>query len=541
MSSVKCDNDMLAKIESRLALYDPAYSETIKVVDRRRHDWTICETGVLSEADLLDTYLAASGINTVEEDELEEPVCPLYIPREYLSANCCLPMESEDENKLKLFICDPYLLDQHKYFFKKLCNKELEFYLLRRSLLERMISQVNSNGNNVEDSSSAAYSESQDEETLKTMASEAKIVRLVNEIFSRAVEQRASDIHIEPHESELLVRFRIDGILHNHLTCSLSQYPAIASRIKLIGGLNIAEHRLPQDGRTNFILGGKELDIRISTIPTIMGESIVLRILRKDTLSFDLENIGMSKELHNKFNRIIQIPHGMILVVGPTGSGKTTTLYSVISKLNDGKRKIITVEDPVEYKFPGMSQMQVNSQIGLDFASGLRHIVRQDPDIILVGEIRDRETAGIAINAALTGHLVLSTLHTNDAAGAISRLVDMGVEPFLVASSLFGILSQRLVRVVCKDCDGSGININYTGNKCKTCNGTGFKGRSGIFELLVVDEAIREAIMRSASSSEIARIAVGKGMITLDEDGLRKVKSGFTTEAEILKATIDFE
>ncbi|MHB9138844.1 MAG: GspE/PulE family protein, partial [Victivallaceae bacterium] len=285
--------------------------------------------------------------------------------------------------------------------------------------------------------------------------------------------------------------------------------------------------------------GSKELDIRISTIPTILGESIVLRILRKDTLSFDLAKIGMSQAVLRKFDNLIKMPHGMILVVGPTGSGKTTTLYSVIDKLNDGKRKIITVEDPVEYKFPGMSQMQVNSQIGLDFASGLRHIVRQDPDIILVGEIRDRETASIAINAALTGHLVFSTLHTNDAAGAVTRLVDMGVEPFLVASSLFGILSQRLVRVLCKDCSGSGINMNFTGNKCKTCNGTGFKGRCGIFELLVMEEKIREAILRRASSSEIMRLAVAGGMIPLNEDGFNKVKDGVTNETEILSATIE--
>jgi len=538
MDMYKIDNSVLAKIEAKLSVYFPAYTVMLKTDDRRTLDFSLCDEGLLSESDLLDIYLEATGISTIDEDNLLEPTPLPFVSSEYMAANTCMAIEGENENKIKLLVCEPYSLDQHRYFFRKLSGKVLEFYLIKRSLLERLISRTNSS-NEAADDGTVTYSEQQDEETLKSMASEAKVVRMVNEIFLRAIEQRASDIHIEPHESELVIRFRVDGILHNYISYPLTQFPAIASRIKLIGGLNIAEHRLPQDGRTNFICGSKELDIRISTIPTILGESIVLRILRKDTLSFDLAKIGMSQAVLRKFDNLIKMPHGMILVVGPTGSGKTTTLYSVIDKLNDGKRKIITVEDPVEYKFPGMSQMQVNSQIGLDFASGLRHIVRQDPDIILVGEIRDRETASIAINAALTGHLVFSTLHTNDAAGAVTRLVDMGVEPFLVASSLFGILSQRLVRVLCKDCAGSGINMNFTGNKCKTCNGTGFKGRCGIFELLVMEEKIREAILRRASSSEIMRLAVAGGMIPLNEDGFNKVKDGVTSETEILSATIE--
>lgn len=538
MDMYKIDNSVLEKIESKLSACFPAYQVMLKTDERRILDFSLCDEGLLSESELLDIYIWATGISTIDEDNLIEPVPLPLVSNEYMAANTCLALESENVNKIKLLVCEPYLLEQHRYFFRKLSSKIPEFYLIKRSLLERLISRMNSNTAPTDDGS-VSFSEEQDEETLKSMASEAKVVRMVNEIFLRAIEQRASDIHIEPHESELVIRFRVDGILHNYISYPLMQYPAIASRIKLIGGLNIAEHRLPQDGRTNFICGSKELDIRISTIPTILGESIVLRILRKDTLSFDLAKIGMSQAVLRKFDNLIKMPHGMILVVGPTGSGKTTTLYSVIDKLNDGKQKIITVEDPVEYKFPGMSQMQVNPQIGLDFASGLRHIVRQDPDIILVGEIRDRETASIAINAALTGHLVFSTLHTNDAAGAVTRLIDMGVEPFLVASSLFGILSQRLVRVLCKDCSGSGINVNFTGNKCKTCNGTGFKGRCGIFELLVMEEKIREAILRRASSSEIMRLAVASGMIPLNEDGFNKVKDGITNETEILSATIE--
>ena len=525
-------------IEERLSQRDPSYPEKIKTTDRRRYDWSLCESGTLSEAELLEIYLAATQLPTIEEDELPEPVAVPYLSAEYLTANCCLGLEDEN-NVLKLLVCDPYSINRHRYFIETLHGKEVRFYLIRRSLLERLIAKLNSA--NRDDDQDGAFVDTQNEEMLKSLASEAKIVRLVNEIFSRAVEQRASDIHIEPRETELAVRFRIDGVLHVYLSCPLSQYPAVASRIKLIGGLNIAEHRLPQDGRTNFLLGGKELDIRISTIPTICGESIVLRILRKDSLAFDLKQVGMLENIQKKFEKLIKLPHGMILVVGPTGSGKTTTLYSVIDKLNDGKRKIITIEDPVEYKFPGISQMQANADIGLTFASGLRHIVRQDPDIILVGEIRDRETAAIAINAALTGHLVFSTLHTNDSAGAVSRLLDMGVEGFLVSSSLAGVLSQRLVRTICPECEGSGVNFNFTGNRCKNCSGTGFRGRTGIFELLIVDDDIRAAVMRNATSMEIAAIAVSKGMVPLNEYGMLKVKDGITTAEEVLMATIDNE
>jgi type II secretory ATPase GspE/PulE/Tfp pilus assembly ATPase PilB-like protein len=528
-----------SSIEARLSQRDPSYHEKIKTTDRRRYDWSLCESGMLSEAELLEIYLAATQLATIEEEELPEPVAVPYLSAEYLTANCCLGLE-EENNVLKLLVCDPYSINRHRYFIETLHGKEVHFYLIRRSLLERQIAKLHA-AQDRNSNSDGAFSDTQNEEMLKSLASEAKIVRLVNEIFSRAVEQRASDIHIEPRETDLAVRFRIDGVLHTYLSSPLSQYPAVASRIKLIGGLNIAERRLPQDGRTNFILGGKELDIRISTIPTICGESIVLRILRKDSLAFDLKQVGMLENIQKKFEKLIKLPHGMVLVVGPTGSGKTTTLYSVIDKLNDGKRKIITIEDPVEYKFPGISQMQANADIGLTFASGLRHIVRQDPDIILVGEIRDRETAAIAINAALTGHLVFSTLHTNDSAGAVSRLLDMGVEGFLVSSSLAGVLSQRLVRTICKECEGSGINFNFTGNRCKNCSGTGFRGRTGIFELLLVDDDIRSAILRNAPSTEIAAIAVSKGMMPLNEYGMLKVKDGVTTAEEVLMATIDNE
>jgi type II secretory ATPase GspE/PulE/Tfp pilus assembly ATPase PilB-like protein len=401
-------------------------------------------------------------------------------------------------------------------------------------LVERLITAAYTNK---EDDNEISPNESED--TLRALAVEARIVRLVNDIFIRAQEMRASDIHVEPESERLVFRFRVDGELIEIMECLPEQYPAIVSRIKLIGGLNIAESRRPQDGRTSFRLSGREFDVRISTVPTMKGESIVLRLLSRDSISFDLAGIGMSSEVFASFEKLINIPHGIILVVGPTGSGKTTTLYSAISRIDSVKRKIITIEDPVEYQFERLSQIPVNPQIGLTFAAGLRHIVRQDPDVILVGEIRDKETADIAINAALTGHLVLSTLHTNDAAGAITRLLDLGVENFLVSSALFGVLSQRLVRIICPDCNGSGTNFNYTGGRCRTCSGTGFKGRTGVYELLSMNEEIRSAVISGKSSTQIAAIARNNGMTTLAEDAARKVAAGITTEQEAARISID--
>ncbi|MBO5822931.1 MAG: type II/IV secretion system protein, partial [Lentisphaeria bacterium] len=399
---------------------------------------------------------------------------------------------------------------------------------VRRPYLERLLNKLQT----MEEENSDDRVE--DENTLRSMAGEARIVRLVNDIFTRSLELGASDIHIEPGEEAVSVRCRVDGVLTEIFSCPLNQFPAIASRIKLLGGLNIAESRLPQDGRTNVTLGRMSLDMRISTIPILTGESIVLRLLNKESVTFDLRQLGMSDDHLAQFEKLIQIPHGIILVVGPTGSGKTTTLYSVINQLNDARKKIITIEDPVEYRTPGLCQVQVNSKVGVTFAAGLRSIVRQDPDIILVGEIRDRETADIAINAALTGHLVLSTLHTNDAVGAVTRLLDMGVENFLVSSALFGVLSQRLVRKICPVCHGE-----KRAEKCKKCNGTGYKGRSGIFELLFMNDELRTAVNRNASSSELEAIAVKHGMVTLQQDGEAKVKAGITTQEELNRSTAE--
>ena len=494
----------------------------------RAADMSLVSSGAITESQLVAVYSGAFGCEVIEENDLHQLENYPGGEVDFYNANCCLPYEW-NESKMILLLADPYELENLVFMVRKFWHLETDFIFVRRSYLERLIAKLQ-NADSEEDESENINTE--DENTLRSMAGEARIVWLVNDIFTYAIENGASDIHIEPGEDLVAVRCRIDGVLNEVMSCPLNQFPAIASRIKLLGGLNIAESRLPQDGRTNVQLGHLTLDMRISTIPILTGESIVLRLLNQETVNFDLKTLGMSEKHLEQFNRLIQIPHGIILVVGPTGSGKTTTLYSVINRLNDNKKKIITVEDPVEYKTPGLCQMQVNPKIGVTFATGLRSIVRQDPDIILVGEIRDRETADIAINAALTGHLVLSTLHTNDAVGAVTRLLDMGVEPFLVASALYGVLSQRLVRRICPECHGSRQH-------CKRCNSTGYKGRSGIFELLFMNDELRSAINHNASSSELAEIAVRHGMVTLKEDGEAKVKAGITTFEELRSSTAD--
>jgi general secretion pathway protein E len=398
----------------------------------------------------------------------------------------------------------------------------------------------------------------QDDETdvehLRDMASEAPVIRMVNQIMSRAVEERASDIHIEPFEDELRVRYRIDGVLHDMDSPPKNQTAAVISRIKLMAKLNIAERRLPQDGRIKMRLVGREIDLRVSSLPTLYGESVVLRILDRSSITVDLEQLGMPNDTLDEFTAMIEQPHGLLLVTGPTGSGKTTTLYGALDKINSPDKKIITIEDPVEYQLKGVNQIHVRAQIGLTFASGLRSIVRQDPDVIMVGEIRDPETAEIAIQAALTGHLVLATLHTNDAPGAISRLLDMGVEDYLLASSLIGVLAQRLVRQLCPECmtpepprpelsaefgaDGD-VVTTYDAVGCAACAETGYRGRRGIYELLSVDEAIRKLIIARTPAEQIKAQAVKAGMRTLRDDGWRKVREGTTTVAEVLRVTQD--
>jgi general secretion pathway protein E len=388
---------------------------------------------------------------------------------------------------------------------------------------------------------------SEDLEHLRDMASEAPVIRLVNAMIAEALEKRSSDIHIEPFEKEFRIRFRIDGVLYNQETPPRELKAAIISRLKLMAKLNIAERRLPQDGRIKIKILGREVDLRVSTLPTLYGESVVMRLLDRSAGDFyDLRRLGFDNQMLARMEHFTSLPHGMFLVTGPTGSGKSTTLYSALKRINLPDKKIITIEDPVEYQMDGINQLHVNPQIGLTFASGLRHIVRQDPDVIMVGEIRDRETADIAIRAALTGHLVFSTLHTNDAPSAITRLTDMGVENYLITSSLVAVLAQRLVRVICAHCKVSdGMKISpegesipsFRGTGCSHCSGNGYTSRVGIFELMDLNDEIRQRIMANEDAAQLTLAARRNGMRTLAEDGWRLVRDGATTPEEVLRVT----
>jgi general secretion pathway protein E len=396
--------------------------------------------------------------------------------------------------------------------------------------------------------------ELEEPQDLLDSSDEAPIIRLVNSLLFRAAKERASDIHIEPQEKDICVRFRVDGVLQEVIRPPKRFQNSIVSRVKIMGGLNIAEKRLPQDGRIRVKLAGRDIDIRLSTTPTVFGERIVMRLLDKSAVLLDLAEIGMDKDQLATIEGLIHKANGIVLVTGPTGSGKTTTLYAALSIINRPDLNIMTIEDPVEYQLQGISQTPVSPKIDLTFANGLRSFLRQDPDVIMVGEIRDRETAEIAIQASLTGHLVFSTVHTNDAAGAITRLIDMGVEAYLVGSSLIGVLAQRLVRVLCKECREAylptpeelkeiGLSAEkkprmiYRPKGCDACNGTGYRGRTGIYEIMMVDDAIRELAVKKVDSGSIKRAAVQKGMRTLMEDGGRKVMRGITSVAEVLSVT----
>jgi general secretion pathway protein E len=390
--------------------------------------------------------------------------------------------------------------------------------------------------------------------SLRDMAFDAPVVRLVNLLIENAIKANASDVHIEPFEDTLRIRYRIDGVLFDAETPPKRLRAAITSRIKIMAELNIAERRLPQDGRIRMGLEGRRLDLRVSTIPTLHGESVVMRILDRAAILLPLDHLGFEERNRRAIERIISLPHGMLLVTGPTGSGKTTTLYAALDKINSPGKKIITIEDPVEYQLRGVNQIHVKPKIGLTFAAGLRHIVRQDPDVIMVGEIRDLETADIGIHAALTGHLVFSTLHTNDAPGAVTRLLDMGVEPYLVASVLEGVLAQRLVRLICTSCrkpyepdvsELRALGIDRVpatarlsrGAGCDECRGTGYRGRTGIYEFMGMSEDLRSLSLRKTPGHEIRQRAVAAGMTTLRQDGWNKCCLGVTTVEEVLRVT----
>ena len=523
-----------------------------------RLDRMLVELGFVSEDDLLPILADYYKLKWIDAEAIpDEPPVIGTLSLEYMRAKRILPTRVED-GVLSLAMGDPGDATTIEVV-EQITGLRVSPLLVRpRDLMERFGAIFGEGGGaeSREDSGVEFMEEDEEDvEHLRDMASEAPVIRLVNQILSRAVEQRASDIHVEPFENELRVRFRIDGVLHDIDSPPRKLTAAIISRIKLMAKLNIAERRLPQDGRIKLRLVGREIDLRVSTLPTLYGESVVMRILDRSNVMVDLSKLGMPPDTLEVFSEMISQPHGLLLVTGPTGSGKTTTLYSALDKINSPEKKIITIEDPVEYQLRGVNQIHVKSKIGLTFASGLRSIVRQDPDVIMVGEIRDSETAEIAIQAALTGHLVFSTLHTNDASGAVSRLLEMGVEDYLLASSLLGVLAQRLVRTLCRHCRiasapapeldaelGRGTNGNadgqtYEARGCTQCSGTGFYGRQGIYELLPVHEEMRKLIVSRAAADKLKAAAVAGGMRTLREDAWLRVRQGVTSVAEVMRVT----
>ena len=526
----------------------------------------LIESGDLGE----DEILRALG------DALDLPVTPSIaadridtelvdkIPIAFAKAHGLLPLERSTAGVVQVAVSDPFdtdAIDDLRLLFE---GAEVEPTLASRRAILDAINHVYDRGpasaealalDASEDldalASEIGHAEPQD---LLESADDAPIIRLVNSLLQHAVKERASDIHLEPFEREIRVRFRIDDILYEPVRALPRALMApIVSRIKILGSLNIAEKRLPQDGRIRLKIAGRDYDVRLSTIPVAHGERVVMRLLPRTSEMLNLENLGFDEDHLSVWNKLIARPNGIMLVTGPTGSGKTTTLYGALSRINTLDVNIITVEDPVEIQLPGIGQIEVNPKIGLTFANGLRSILRQDPDVVLVGEIRDLETAEIAIQASLTGHLVFSTLHTNDAPSAITRLVDMGVERFLVASSLVAVLAQRLIRVLCTQCrepyEASAEELAelglrstravqvYRPGSCERCNYTGYRGRLGIFELMLIDDAIRELVAQNVDAKRIKKQAVASGMRTLRQDGARKVLRGTTSVAEVLRAT----
>jgi general secretion pathway protein E len=500
---------------------------------------------ILSFQDYPKKQLPIKGLNISESFLKEKTIFPIHIKNDTLTFAVYDPFDLHTIENLKISLGKniKILLSTEETIIEAI----EAYYGQGGSAMGRMIDSIKDEDNGNAESVS-------DTEHIRDMASEAPVIKLVNHIISKATEMGASDIHLEPFSEDLILRYRIDGILHNFEAPPKRLNSALCTRIKIMAELDISERRLPQDGRIKLKVLGKDIDMRVSTLPTIYGESIVIRILDRTNLNVDLEKMGFPKKELEQFQKLIKKPYGKLLVTGPTGSGKTTTLYGALQNINTPDKKIITIEDPVEYQIRGINQIHVKPKIGLDFASGLRSIVRQDPDVIMVGEIRDTNTADVAIQAALTGHLVFSTVHTNDAAGAITRLLDMGVENYLISSALIGVLAQRLVRVICKNCKepakvasalidelgtcGHEDIIAFHGKGCKACSQTGYRGRAGIYELLVVDDSIRQLILGKSNAQKIRDFARDQGMTTLREDGWKKVAAGITTVEEVLRVTL---
>ena len=519
----------------------------------------LIDLGYVAERDILATISDQLKVPVFGGEYPAVPIEPDRLPFRFLRTFNVIPVHLEN-NILTLVLADPLDLETQNSIRLR-TGFALQIFLASEAEIQAQLERLYGGEENTTEKLIETLGDfgADDEniEHLRDLASEAPVIRLVNLIISRAIESRASDIHIEPFEKELRLRYRVDGVLQNMDPPPNALRAAIISRIKLMAKLNIAERRLPQDGRIKLKVLGREIDLRVSTLPTMYGESVVMRILdRSNSSLIDLRRLGFPDDLYEKICQMTSKPRGIFLVTGPTGSGKSTTLYSALKRINIPDRKIITIEDPIEYQMDGINQIHVNPQIGLTFAAGLRHIVRQDPDVIMIGKIRDLETADIAIRSSLTGHLVFSTVHTNDAPSAVTRLVDMGVEDYLLGSSLIGILAQRLVRVNCKECKkaekvpagllqeasfdvtGLGEFIELQkGSGCKQCDYTGYESRIGIFELLDIDDAMRHLIVKTADATVLKEEAVRSGMRTLKQDGWSKVLAGLTTPDEVLRVT----
>ncbi|MEY6432709.1 type II secretion system ATPase GspE [Thioalkalicoccus limnaeus] len=510
--------------------------------------------GLVSERDMAMAFAEVLGLPLADKSRFPtEAVAEGLVSLRFLKDAGILPLRDDDEALEAAFAdpADPYFRDALALAVAKPVRVMVGLPSEIEAAIEQLYEHPVEPDQNDLDSALGAIDED-DIEHLKDLASEAPVIRLVNQLIQRAVENRASDIHIEPFADQLKVRYRIDGILREVEAPPVRSQAAVVSRVKIMAKLNIAERRLPQDGRIPIRVQGRELDLRVSTVPTMFGESVVMRLLDKESVRFDFEALGFDGSPRERLLRILEQPYGILLVTGPTGSGKSTTLYTALSRLNTEERKIITVEDPVEYQLQGINQIQVKASIGMTFAGALRAIVRQDPDVIMVGEMRDLETARIAVQSALTGHVVLSTLHTNDAASAVTRLLEMGVDDYLLTSTVNGILAQRLVRRLCPDCrvpvepqpalrdklerlaDGAAVRL-YRPVGCPQCNQMGYHGRLVIAEVLLVTDGIRRAVLDHATATEIQRVAIAEGMMTMYDDGLRKALQGRTTVEEVLR------
>lgn len=517
----------------------------------------LMKRGLLSEETLLGALSTQNEYPFVERIEFHDPDGLFKkIRTQFLVKYKAVPFAHRG-NAISIAVNDPGDLSCIEDLSRIFPGYDLKVFLSTEGEIFRIITEQFDSGAKQEGLDKSGEMDIYETDILETenileAANEAPIIKLVNRLLSQAVDKKASDIHIEPYENDLIVRFRVDGLLYQILTPPKRLQNAIISRIKIMANLNIAENRLPQDGRIQIKVGKKDIDIRVSTFPTYFGERIVLRLLNKTDMSFSIDSIGFEEKDLEILKRIIAKPNGIILVTGPTGSGKTTTLYGMLTHLNSPNVNILTVEDPVEYQLNGIGQMQVRSKIDLTFANGLRAILRQDPDIVMVGEIRDGETAEIAVQAALTGHLVLSTLHTNDAASSVTRLIDMDIEPFLISSSVNAFIAQRLLRKICKHCRtaykptpaqrkelslmGAKAEVKlYQGKGCEKCLNIGYSGRTAIYEILPIDDEIRRLIVMKADASEIKRAAIAKGMKTLTANGLKKVLAGETTLEELVR------